>query len=414
VLSRLSITLIVLLLLASLPLRQGLLFVVALALLLAAGVAWLWGRACLDNVEYRRRFSQRRVFFGEEIDLTIEVVNRKALPLAWLAVEDEVPATLAPATGWLSPSYRRNRLLLNNLLSLRWYERVRRHYRLRCDVRGEHFFGPAKLRSGDIFGFATKELALPREDSILVYPKVVPITRLGLPARDPFGDRATRQWLFEDPLRTVGVRDYLPGDSPRRMHWAATARRGAPQVKVYEPTTTYQLVVVLNTQTHTNAWWWPDYLPDRLELAVTVAASVAAWGVEQGYQTGIFANANLRLSDQRLKIAPSRDPEQLPHILTALARLQPVPSLPLDRLLRLERRALPYGATLVVVTAALVAESLAEMLALRAAGYHVALLLVGDVEPPAGPVGVPVYPIGGEETWRDLRAIAVGAVGAAP
>ena len=43
-------------------------------------------------------------------------------------------------------------------------------------------------------------------------------------------------------MRTVGVRDYRPGDSPRRLHWKATARAPgqALQVKLFEPTTTHR------------------------------------------------------------------------------------------------------------------------------------------------------------------------------
>ena len=174
-----------------------------------------------------------------------------------------MPTELAPR-GWVTPTHIAGRSLLHLLLALRPYERVRRHYRIRCETRGEHTFGPATLRSGDIFGFATRELRLTEEARLLVYPRVVPIAELGLPTRDPFGDRAVRQWLFQDPLRTVGVRDYAPGDSLRVIHWAATARRQALQVKLHEPTTSYQLILCLKLHTYGEAWWWPTYLPDLL------------------------------------------------------------------------------------------------------------------------------------------------------
>ena len=61
-----------------------------------------------------------------------------------------------------------------------------------------------------------RELNLTDESYLLVYPKVVPLERLGLPASSPFGDvPVRRQWLFEDPMRTVGVREYRPGDNPQ-------------------------------------------------------------------------------------------------------------------------------------------------------------------------------------------------------
>ncbi|MCL6645327.1 MAG: hypothetical protein K6U88_10195, partial [Dehalococcoidia bacterium] len=79
------------LLLLSILARQVPLFVLSLALLVAAGVSKLYERYCLTGLEYRRRFSQRAARFGDTIELEVEVVNRKLLPLAWLEIEDEIP-----------------------------------------------------------------------------------------------------------------------------------------------------------------------------------------------------------------------------------------------------------------------------------------------------------------------------------
>jgi uncharacterized protein (DUF58 family) len=221
----------VLVLLASVVARDGLLFLLSLTVLAAAGVSRLWGRYCLERVEYRRRLSQPRAAWGDEVDLELEVVNRKALPLAWLEVQEELPAALGPARASVRRSHLSGRSLLTALFTLRWYERVRRRYRVACLARGDHWFGPTVLRSGDVFGFETRERLIATQDRLIVYPRVVPVDRLGLPAADPLGERATRDWLFQDPLRTVGLREYVRGDSQRRIHWGATARTGALQVR---------------------------------------------------------------------------------------------------------------------------------------------------------------------------------------
>lgn len=406
----LSLFLVLVLLLISIVLRQGLLFVVTLILGAVVGLTWLWDRYCLRGVEYRRQFSERRAFFGEEIELTLEVVNRKPLPLAWLEIEDEVPRDLAPVGVTVGPADRVDRSLLTNLVALRWYERVRRRYRLDCSVRGYHAFGPARLRSGDIFGLTSQEQVLPDVDHLLVYPKIVPIARLGLPAKDPFGDLRVRQWLFEDPLRTVGVRDYLAGDSPRRIHWKATARAGELQVKVFEPTTTYRLTIFLDLHTTGPHWWWQSYDSSLLELSICAAASVANWAIEQGYQAGLAVNGKVWLSDHQVAIAPSRDPDQLMLILESLAKLVPLATLPLGSLLASESRELPFGATLVVVTAAPNEEILGQLLNLRSAGRRVALCLVGDADRPSNLPGIPIYPIGGPETWREITRLALDSL----
>ena len=111
------------------------------------------------------------------------------------------------------------------------------------------------------------------------------------------------------------------------------------------------------------------------------------------------------LNEARLRLPPSRDPDGLTHLLEALARIVPFASLPLERLLALERAALPFGATLVVVTAALDEAALAELQALRASGHPVALLLVGE-HPPIALPGARVYHVGGVESWRELNGLA--------
>ena len=383
-------------LVGSLLLRQGQLFVVALILLLVAGVSRVWERYCLVGVTYRRSLGQERAFFGEEVVLTVEVVNDKPLPLAWLEVEDTIPGggiTLSPAH--LAPSHLPGRRVLAILLSVRWYQRVRRHYRVTCNQRGYHAFGPASLRTGDVFGFSAQQIDLPGADYLLVYPKIVPLERLGLPARNPFGEvTLRRQWLFEDPMRMVGVREYRPGDSPRRMHWKATARAPGQtlQVKLLEPTTTHRLLILLNVSTSSRNWWWQGYDPDVLEAAITTAASVANWASERGLLVGLAANARLFHASTPVRIPPSRDPRQLMNVLEALARLVPMPTMPADALVEDESRELAYGTTVVMVTAVASQEILDQLQRLKRAGHQPSLLLISSAEQPFAALdGMPAY-----------------------
>jgi len=84
--------------------RQGLLFI-SLLLLTIVGVSWLWNRLSLWGVSYRRRFSERRAFCGETVEVALEVDNHKLLPLSWLRVEDTFPIDLPLDGGrwWSRP-----------------------------------------------------------------------------------------------------------------------------------------------------------------------------------------------------------------------------------------------------------------------------------------------------------------------
>ncbi len=389
-------------LLASLLFREALLFVVSLILLLTGIVSQLWERYCLVGLTYTRRLAQQRAFFGEDVPLTIEVTNAKALPLAWLEIDDTMPgAALAISPGRLGPSHMPGRRLLSMLLSVRWYERVRRHYTVHCGARGYHPFGPATLRTGDVFGFSSREQEVPQEDYLLIYPRIVPMDRLLLPARDPFGDvPQPRQWLFEDPLRTVGVREYRPGDSPRRLHWKATAR--APeqqlQVKLLEPTTTHRLLVLLNVGTSRHNLAWQGYDPDLLEAAITTAASIASWAVEHGYQIGLVANARGYRTRTGLRLPPSRDPRQLMHVLEALATLVPMPTLSPADMVAVEAPNLAFGTTVTMVSSVAEDDLLHQLARLRRAGHRPVLFLVGGDTAARSVDGIPTHNIKVEDT----------------
>jgi uncharacterized protein (DUF58 family) len=202
--------------------------------------------------------------------------------------------------------------------------------------------------------------------------------------------------LFEDPLRTIGVRDYRPGDSPRRLHWKATARAPGQQlqVKLFEPTTTHRVLIVLNINTTDLNWSWAGYDPQLLEAVITTAASVASWASERGFLVGLAANGKLFRSGGAVRIPPSRDPDQLMHILEALARLVPIPTMAPETLLELEEHALAYGTTIVLVTASISDQLVRQSRRLQSAGHRPTVLLITSEDQPLARLGgLPAYAI---------------------
>jgi uncharacterized protein (DUF58 family) len=377
------------------------------AALAVVPVAQLWSRWSLRRVRYRRAFSERRAFPGEIVEVTVGLANDKPLPLSWLTVTDTWPADLALLDRELSTLPHKRVGTLRHAFALRGRERARRTYRVQCRARGFYGFGPAHLASGDLFGLFEQQRWDDGRQWLIVYPTVRDLVSLGLPPKDPFGETRAHQRIFEDPSRAVGVRDHQPEDGFRHVHWKATARRQTLQVKVYEPTTSFSLIVFLNVATYARHWEGVD--PERLERAISVAASIASYAAGQRYVLGLVANGTVPGSDQALKVPPGRSPYQLMHVLEALAAVTPFATTSLERLLLAESPRLPWGATLVVVTAVLTDELLSTLIRLRDGGRRLVLVSLAQEPPKQELPGILVHHLPGGGA---LEAGAPGPAGA--
>ncbi len=348
------------------------LLVVAAFLLTVVPVAWWWNRGSLHRVGYRRILSERRAFPGEVIELTLRVANEKLLPLGWLAIEDQWSLALPVEDGMLFASSAGQTGQFRSAFSVRWYERVSRRYHLRCTRRGFYPFGPARLSSGDIWGLFRNSQVHHHLDWLVVYPQVLPLEALGFPRKEPLGEVKATWRIFEDPSRAVGIRDYRPEDGFRHIHWKATARRQDLQTKVYEPTTSQHLVIFLNVATF--AKHWEGTKPLLLEQVIAVSASIASFAVQERYLVGMMANGSIPHSDQPIKVLPSRRLDQLPRLLEAMAAVTSFTTSTIESLLLSESPRLPWGATLVVVTAIVTEELLSAIVRLHDVGRRLVLV----------------------------------------
>jgi uncharacterized protein (DUF58 family) len=334
-----------------------------------------------------RHFSHVRAFWGEEIDIAQVFTNDKLLPIPWLTIEDEFPDTLDVTSEDVTYLHKPHRQMLSMSISLNWYQRVTRHYKINCVTRGKHEFGPIEMESGDLFGFFRRTAWKETPQTLIVYPRYVPVDHLGIPAWQPFGDFKAALHLAVDPLRLRGIREYAYGDSPRFVHWKATARRGVLQTKLFEPVATPQLFIFCNQDTHSRIWEGIDR--ETLELTITVAASVANYALEEGYMVGLQVNAFTPSSDTQVKLMPSRSPNQFMRILENLAIIQDWSGVPMEELLYAQFRSLSRSATIVVVTG-LVSDQMLDVLILLRKGGHLVTLIETRASDPTGKGAEPV------------------------
>ncbi len=379
----------VLLTIVGLVVRSGYLTTAAVTMLTVVGICWLWNRFSLSGVSYGRTLSEIRAFQGEIVELRLEVRNHKPIPLTWLVVRDIFPPGLPINQTEIAVNPTTNLIDFTTFWMPGAYQRIARTFYVHCTQRGFHRYGPARIQSGDGFGFFERSAALTGEQRLIVYPRLYPVAELRLPTKTPFGAVRTRRFLHEDPFRSAGVRAWQHGDEQRRVHWKATARQQQLSSRVYEPSEEEQVLIFVNVATFQRHW--QGVIVELHERAVSVAASLASLAVEQRLPVGMIANSALPGSDQELRLLPGRRPSQLMHILELLAAATPFATAPIEELLVREAPRLPWGATLVVVTAIAHDELLAALLDLAAVGRRVVLFTLAEAPPARWMDKVAVY-----------------------
>lgn len=358
----------------------------AIILLCALLLTRFWSRRALCAIQYSRQFSPERAFPGDELVFTARLANHKLLPLPWVEVEEKVswpqgavsvvePVDTPPSTGELRMAG-----------SVSWHEQVAWRYRILCRKRGIFQLGPAKITSGDPFGFFPRSSRVSNEEKLIVYPRLIPIDQLDLPAGFPMGDTRAERWIFEDPSRMVGVREYRPEDSLRRIHWKATARRQQLQVKLQEPATTVEVAIFLATDTFDSA--------EAFEHAVSVSASMAHILSERRLPAGLYINGGFSGSRSPMEISPGRSEEQLTAILEALAGVEATSCVPTAQYLPEAVGRLPWGSSVILVAGGLADALLEALRDLRDTGHRPMVVLAEDSGQGEDQYGIPVFRVG--------------------
>lgn len=358
--------LLVILLLAAL-LRQD--FVLSLAYLLVGAFlasAW-WSRKALAGVGFLREYPPR-VFLGEAIPVRLKLENRSRLPVIWLQVREILPLQLVAVPP---PAYQQ-------IVTLPPRGKVQLDYCLEGRRRGYYQIGPIHLSSGDLLGISGELRNLGGSDPLIVYPKIIPLAKVELPSRSPFGALRNHQTIDEDPSRPRGKRDYRVGDSLRRVDWKATAATGRMQVKQFEPSIALETVIFLGMNAAEYRQKGRFYDP---ELAIVVAASLASWIIGKRQAAGLYTNGVDPLAPlgHPRPALPRRGRGQLMHILEILARLETGETEPLARLLQQALAHLPWGTTLIVIASRTDDELFGALFGARRSGLEVVLVMIGQV-----------------------------------
>jgi len=352
----------------------------------------VWVSRSLAHLRLDRRFVDR-AFPGDTVPVEVTVANSAWLPLPWLELQESVPIALVAAANQ------------HKVVTLRSRASTSLTYELSCRKRGYYRVGPLILRTGDLLGILPQRHSQLPAQHMIVYPQVLPLHELGLPTHAPQPAIRCTTPLFEDPARIMGVRDYTRGDSPRRIHWTATASAGRLLVKQFEPSVARETLVCLDLDVD-NYGRRQRYT--ATELAIVATASILNHIITiEGLPAGLATHGLDPLvgNDIDFSLPPRAERAHLMNTLEILARVQPTSNSTFHSLLRQYSASLPFGATVVVVTGGETPSLVETMMYLQQRGFTPMLILI---QPGVAERGAEILGIHVSRVWQteDLERLA--------
>lgn len=144
--------------------------------------------------------------------------------------------------------------------------------------RGVHAVGPVTYEKTDPVGLVTRRFRTGTALELLVAPRVTDLSVFAGGMTNDL-DGATSQQLSMSDLAFHALREYVPGDDLRHVHWRSSAKAGQLLVRQYHETRRGHVTVLVDGARSS----YPR-LRD-FELAVSVATSIALRAVRDDFDT---------------------------------------------------------------------------------------------------------------------------------
>ena len=233
--------------------------------LVALSLLWSLGRA---GHAVTLRLANTRVTVGEKALGALTVTNPTSRRLRATMVELCVGAG---ANSFLCPPLGRGES----------HEEV---FAIATTRRGIVAVGPASTIRGDSLGLVRRVQTWSDATELYIHPRTVAMnaSTVGF-IRDIEG--ATTQDLSSADVSFHALREYVPGDDRRAIHWRSTARIGKLMVRQFEETRRSHLLIVLDLDTDA---WASD---DEFEIGVSAAASMARAALVDAKEVSVHTQA---------------------------------------------------------------------------------------------------------------------------
>src|SRR5262245_37310592 len=184
-------------------------------------ICWWWVRGLARALTFEREVRYGWAQVGDRLEERFTLSNKFTFPATWVTIEDHSTLPdhhVSVATG------------VDGSSTSQW------KLHSQCTRRGVYTLGGTTITTGDPFGIYTLTLADPTSSTLAVMPPVVSLPKFQILSSGWAGEGRTNPRSLEETINASNIREMLPDDPMKWIHWKSTARQNKFFVRQFEGT----------------------------------------------------------------------------------------------------------------------------------------------------------------------------------
>ena len=204
---------------------------------------------------------------GETFNLTVDLKNTAKLPLYFLKVQHEgLNGKTSSLSTWLKPM-----------------QQAQLRFTIQATQRGRYLLKRPTIACGDFLGLKETKKELEQYREVVIAPEPYNTQEVKQTLGKFLGDYSVRRFIHEDPILTIGFREYTGREPVRMISWKQSAQKQRLMVKEFDHTVEPVLSILLNIETDSDTT--KEEFEKCFSLARSVCASLEAKGISYDFYT---------------------------------------------------------------------------------------------------------------------------------